>query len=361
MRYKDIIFAAALLALTACSADDNATTEPTITGPVRLTSSIENFIGEPAARVNTAGTAFETGDLIRIKVICPYVTSTEAGESTWSNSFDGFWLQSWTGSGWGTVGSSYGFDINGDYGVSSAPSLIDQYLTQQTPYVFTASTWTEEKSFLVKNKVVMQYANVFHADQSHIACYKASDVLWAQNEMQTGTDEVHLDFHHVMAALTIAVSGVTLTDNAVLTLEGMPDIDQAEIIVGDKYAAKSKVNNTCGYKEKHACDADKNGKVLGIGVNDATSGKSSTKAFTDIDQTATYKTLRPSTDSQVFQIIVPPCTLTNNAVIKIYDVKDDGSPLRWESTLSQKEFEQGTMYHLTLNLKQQSTEEEGNE
>ena len=361
MRYSNIIFGAALLALSACSADDNSSVEQITTGPVRLTSTIENFIGETNTRVNTEGTAFEMGDLIRIKVICPYVTSTEYGESTWGNSFDAFWLQSWTGSGWGLVeGSSYGFDINGDYDVSNGPSLIGQYLVQQTPYVFTASTWTEEKSFLVNSNVVMQYANVFHADQSHTACYKASDVLWAQNVMQTGTDEVHLDFHHVMAALKITVNGITLSDNAVLTIEGMPDIDEAEIIVGDMYASKSKVNSTCGYMQKHKCDADKNGKVLGIGVNDASKGTSSTKAFTDIAQTATYKAYRPSTDSQVFQLIVPPCTLTNNAVIKIYDIKY-GQTVRWQATLSQKEFEQETMYHLTLNLKQQTTEEAGNE
>ena len=357
MRYKHIIFGAALLALSACSADDNSSAEQTTTGPVHLTSTIENFIGEPATRVNTEGTAFEKGDLIRIKVICPYVTSTEYGESTWGNSFDAFWLQSWTGSGWGSVGKSYGFDINGDYGVSNGPSLIGQYLVQQTPYVFTASTWTEEKSFLVNNKVVMQYANVFNADQSHTACYKASDVLWAQNVMQTGTDEVHLDFHHVMSALKITVSGITLSENAVLTIAGMPDIDQAEIIVGDQYASKSKVNSTCGYQQKHACDADKNGKVLGIGVNDASKGTSSTKAFTDIAQTATYKAYRPSTDSQVFQVIVPPCTLTNNAVINIYDTKD-GKAVRWKAELSQKNFAQETMYSLTLNLKKQQTEEE---
>ena len=365
MRYKHIIFGAALLALSACSADNNSTAEQsaaeqTTTGPVQLTSTIENFIGEPATRVNTDGTAFEKGDLIRIKVVCPYVASTEYGESTWGNSFDAFWLQSWTGSGWGSVGSSYGFDINGDYGVSNGPSLIGQYLVQQTPYVFTASTWTEEKSFLVNNKVVMQYANVFHADQSHTACYKASDVLWAQNMMQTGTDEVHLDFHHVMAALKITVSGITLSENAVFTIEGMPDIDEAEIIVGDQYASKSKTNSACGYRQKHACTAEQNGKVLGIGVNDASAGTSSTKAFTDIDQTATYKAYRPSTSEQTFQVIVPPCTLINNAVIKIYDV-NNGKSVRWQATLSQTEFEQETMYHLTLNLKQQQTEEEGNE
>ena len=360
MRYKHIIFGAAMLALSACSADDNSSAEQTTTGPVQLTSSIENFIGEPATRVNTDGTAFEKGDLIRIKVICPYVTSTEYGESTWGNSFDAFWLQSWTGNAWGTVGSSYGFDINGDYGVSSGQSLIGQYLVQQTPYVFTASTWTEEKSFLVDSKVVMQYANVFHADQSHTACYKASDVLWAQNVMQTGTDEVHLDFHHVMSALKITVSGITLSENAVLTIAGMPDIDQAEIIVGDQYAEKSKVNSACGYKQKHACTAEQNGKVLGIGVNDASAGTSSTKAFTDIDQTATYKAYRPSTSEQTFQVIVPPCTLNTEAVINIYDT-NEGTAVRWKGTLSQLTFEQETMYSLTLNLKQQSTEEEGNE
>ena len=340
----------ALLSLAACSADDTPSSGET-TGCVKLTSSIENFIGETGTRANLDGTAFETNDLIRIKVICPYVASTEYGESTWGNSFDGFWLQRWDGSSWVNVPASFGFDVDGDYQASNAASLTNQTLVQQTPYVFTASTWTEEKAFVTNGNLVLQYANVFQADQSREKNYKASDVLWAQNVMQTGTDEVHLTFNHVMAALKITIdSSVTLSDNATLTIVGMPDIDQAEIIVGDMYAEKSKVNSTCGYKQKHACTAAENGKVLGIGINQESTGTSYTQPISGIAQTATYKALRR--DGQVFQLIVPPCTLTNKAVIWVRDGEK-----KWSAELSQTTFEQDNMYNLTLAL-QSSTEED---
>ncbi len=351
MRYRNnILEALALLTLGACSADNTPTTEEATQG-VKLSSTIKHFISESDSRVNIEGTAFETNDLIRIKVICPYVSSTEFGETTWSNSYDGFWLQRWNGSTWTNVPESFGFDVNGDYQPSSALSLIGQILSQQTPYVFTASTWTEEKAFVTKNNLVLQYANVFHADQSREAHYKASDVLWAQNIMQTGTDEVHLTFDHVMAALRITIgSSVTLSDKATLTITGMPDIDQAEIIVGDMYAEKSKINSTCGYKEKHQCSANENGKVLGIGINQESAGTSYTRSFTEIEQTATYKALRK--ESQVFQLIVPPCTLTNKAVIWVRDGEK-----KWSVDLSQTTFEQDYLYNITLDL-QTSTEED---
>lgn len=344
MRYwKNMIVAGVLPVFVACTADDSPASEKV--GALKLTSSVENFIGEPSTRVNEDGTAFENGDLIRIKVICPYVSSTEYGETTWGYSYDGFWLQSWNGSAWANVPSSFGFDIDGDYQASTAPSLIGQYLVQQTPYVFTASTWTEEKSFLTSGKLVMQYANVFHADQSNVKHYKASDVLWAQNVMQTGTDEVHLTFQHVMAALTITLdSGVGLSENAVVTIEGLPDIDQAEIIVGDKYAQYSKVNSTCGYQQKHQTTSDSdNGKVLGIGLNRETTGSSLCQPIADISQNATYKAYRKATG--VYRLILPPCTLTSQATIW---VRDGGK--RWSVPLSQTEFKQGTMYNITLNL-----------
>ncbi len=350
MRYwNNILCSLALLSLAACS-DGDAPSGETTKG-VKLTSSIEDFIGESGSRANVDGTAFETNDLIRIKVICPYVTSMEFGESTWGNSFDGFWLQRWDGASWVYVPASFGFDVDGDYQVSDAVSLTNQTLVQQTPYVFTASTWTEEKAFVTNGSLVLQYANVFHSDQSREKNYKASDVLWAQNIMQTGTDEVNLTFNHVMAALKITIDGsVTLSDNATLTIVGMPDIDQAEIIVGDMYAEKSKVNSTCGYKQKHACTAAENGKVLGIGINVEASGTSNTQPFTEIAQTATYKALHRS--GQMFQLIVPPCTLTDKAVVWVRDGEK-----KWSADLSQTTFEQGYMYNLTLALKS-STEED---
>ena len=195
--------------------------------------------------------------------------------------------------------------------------------------------------------MVVQYANVFHADQSNPANYKASDVLWAQNFMQTATDMIHFDFHHVMAALKITVADdVPLSDKAVLTIENMPDIDQAEIIVGDKFAAKSKVNSMCGYKEKHQCSAEENGKALGIGVN--SNMISSTTKFRNIFQTATYKALRRDNTTKVYQLIVPPCTITNPVVW----IRDGES--RWNVALDEKTFEAGKMYNITLNLQSQT-------
>ena len=332
--------------LWSCSTDNIQESDNNLHG-VSLSSSIVSFEGEQQTKVNLAGNGFEDGDMIRIKVICPYVASQEAGESTYGGTYDGFWVQKWSGSGWTSIPDSDGFDFNGDYQKSGGSSIIGQVLSQQTPYVFTASTWTEEKVFKIGGKMVVQYANVFHADQSNPTNYKASDVLWAQNFMQTATDMIHFDFHHVMAALKITVADdVPLSDKAVLTIENMPDIDQAEIIVGDMFAAKSKVNSAFGYKEKHQCTDDDNGKALGIGVNSTTG--SSTRKFENIYQTATYKAMRKENTNKVYQLIVPPCTITN-PVVWIRDGEN-----RWKVELGEKTFEAGKMYNITLNLQSQT-------
>ena len=332
--------------LWSCSTDNIQESDNNLHG-VSLSSSIVSFEGEQQTKVNLDGNGFEDGDMIRIKVICPYVASQEAGESTYGGTYDGFWVQKWSGSGWTSILASDGFDFNGDYQKSGGSSIIDQVLSQQTPYVFTASTWTEEKVFKIGGKMVVQYANVFHADQSNPANYKASDVLWAQNFMQTATDMIHFDFHHVMAALKITVADdVPLSDKAVLTIENMPDIDQAEIIVGDKFAAKSKVNSMCGYKEKHQCSAEENGKALGIGVN--SNMTSSTTKFGDISQTATYKAMRRDNTKKEFQLIVPPCTITYPVVW----IRDGES--RWKVALGETTFKAGKMYNITLNLQSQT-------
>ena len=336
--------------LWSCSTDNIQESDNNLHG-VCLSSSIVSFEGEQQTKVNLAGNGFEDGDMIRIKVICPYVdvASQEAGESTYGGTYDGFWVQKWSGSGWTSIPASDGFDFNGDYQKSGGSSIIGQVLSQQTPYVFTASTWTEEKVFKIGGKMVVQYANVFHADQSNPANYKASDVLWAQNFMQTATDMIHFDFHHVMAALKITVADdVPLSDKAVLTIENMPDIDHAEIIVGDMFAANSKVNSMCGYNEKHQCSAEENGKALGIGVNSTTG--SSTRKFENknIYQTATYKAMRKENTNNVYQLIVPPCTI-KNPVVWIRDGEN-----RWKVELGEKTFEAGKMYNITLNLQSQT-------
>lgn len=331
--------------LWSCSTDNIQESDNNLHG-VSLSSSIVSFEGEQQTKVNLDGNGFEDGDMIRIKVICPYVASQEAGESTYGGTYDGFWVQKWRGSGWTSIPDSDGFDFNGDYQKSGGSSIIGQVLSQQTPYVFTASTWTEEKVFKIGGKMVVQYANVFHADQSNPANYKASDVLWAQNFMQTATDMIHFDFHHVMAALRITVNDIELTDKAVLTIENMPDIDQDEIIVGDRFAAKSKVNSAFGYKEKHQCDANENGKALGIGVNNSDS--SATIKFDDISPTATYKAMRRDNTKKEFQLIVPPCKITNPVVW----IRDGES--RWKVALGETTFKAGIMYNITLNLQSQT-------
>lgn len=334
----------AALVISGCTADKEETHTPSSTG-IQLTSSISSFKGEGETRVNLGGTGFENDDLIRIKIICPYVSSTERAETTYSNTFDGFWVQRWSGSSWASIGANFGFDFDGDYKRSAGSSIIGVQMAQQTPHVFTASTWTEEKSILFGSKLVIQYANVFHSDQSHAAQYKASDVLWAQNIMQTATDEVHLDFHHVMAAIRFEINNASLSEDAILTVENMPDIDQQEIIVGDQYAKYSKVNSNYGhygYKEKHQCGPEMNGKVLGVGYN--TPEGSKTISLSDIQHTATYKALRPDASQPVFQLIVPPCTISN-PVVWIRDGEK-----RWKVDLNSLTFEAETMYKVSLKI-----------
>ena len=225
----------------SCTADE--ATQQDDQGILTFTTSVEDFENESRTRTNIEGKAFENGDKIKLKIICPFSEHTEFGETTYGNSFDAFWLLKWN-SQWEILKSTKTeqYDINGDYSPSDAPNLFERYLAQPTPYVFTAQTWSEEQIFMAGGTRVEQYSNVFHADQSREVDYKASDLMWAQTIMQTGSYRVHLNFKHVMAALQITVNG-DITGNAVLTVENMLDIDQCEVIVGDYYAAKSKVNS----------------------------------------------------------------------------------------------------------------------
>ena len=256
MKINKIFFLGLAMLLAACSADDEPQEQLT-SGILSFSTTIENFEGEDITRTNFDGNAFENGDKIKLKIICPFSTHTEFGETTYGNSFDAFWLLKWDTNQWANIVAKDSFDINGDYSPSSSPNIYERYEAQQTPYVYTAQTWSEEQIFIAGNGTrVEQYSNVFHANQTKPADYKASDLMWAQTIQQTGSYNVHLSFKHVMAALLVTINDSTnlgISDNAVLTLEGMPDIDQAEVIVGDYYAAKSKVNsNNYGYKSKHS-------------------------------------------------------------------------------------------------------------
>ena len=100
--------------LWSCSTDNIQESDNNLHG-VCLSSSIVSFEGEQQTKVNLDGNGFEDGDMIRIKVICPYVASQEAGESTYGGTYDGFWVQKWSGSRWTSIPARDGFDFNGDY------------------------------------------------------------------------------------------------------------------------------------------------------------------------------------------------------------------------------------------------------
>ncbi|WP_288280661.1 fimbrillin family protein [uncultured Prevotella sp.] len=347
MKINKIFFLGLAMLLAACSADDATQEQPSL-GILSFSTTIENFEGEDITRTNFDGNAFENGDKIKLKIICPFSTHTEFGETTYGNSFDAFWLLKWDADKWSTLTSADGFDINGDYSPSASPNIYDRYEAQQTPYVYTAQTWSEEQIFIAgKSTRVEQYSNVFHANQTKAADYKASDLMWAQTIQQTGSYNVHLSFKHVMSALLVTVdvdASLGISDNAVLTLEGMPDIDQAEVIVGDYYAAKSKVNsNNYGYKSKHSCTQAKNGTVIGVAVVDDSQAKAYTKAIGTISQDGIYTAYNAG--SKTYRLIVPPCTLSNKATFWLRNGEK-----RYSMQLTQTTFEAGKLYKVKMTI-----------
>ena len=346
--YKIYIFSAILL-LSGCQADEPQLVQQQA-GTLSFSTSVQDFEGTSITRTNLEGKSFEMGDKIKIKIVCPASTTShkEFGESTYSGSFDGFWLLKWNADdkSWDRLEASDGYDINGDYKSSDGPNIYDRYLAQPTPYVFTAQTWSEEQIYITGNgSRIEQYSNVFHADQSKAANYKASDLMWAQTIQQTGSYNVHLSFKHVMATLLVTVeadASLDISDDAILTVEGMPDIDQAEVIVGDYYANKSKENvPNFGYKVKNSTDKkNNNGVVMGI----AQVGKDkATTVPIPVSVTTTYTAL--NVGNKQYRLIVPPCELSANANIWLRDGKK-----RYKIQLDQIEFKAGTLYTVTMQI-----------
>ncbi len=347
--------------LAACSSDDGQPEDQVqLQGrPLTITSSVNSFKGEGGTRTNLDGKAFAVGDWIKLKIICPYVPNTLIGETTWGGSADALWLLKWGGSAWTQLTSDDKVDVSSHYSYGSN-NVFGQFEAQQTPYIYTASTWNENVIFLAPNSAggssltrYSQYSYIFHADQSLEADYLKNDLLWAQTYMQTGSYDVHLSFNHVMACLKITVSGVSLSSNAVVTLEGMPDIDQKEIVVGDYYAAASKVNTKYGYQDKCSCDYGNNGKVLGVAMIKESTAKAIINPLsgspsdnhttgTTVANTGVYTAYY---NSGVYYLIVPPCALAANATFMIRDGKK-----RYSCTLQKKTFEQGKQYPVTITL-----------
>ncbi len=360
MKIHHLLYIAMALLLAACSSDDAQTEEQTQTkrAPLIITSSVTPFEGDetPVTRTTLAGNAFENGDWIKLKIICPYVPNTLVGETTWGNSSDAFWLLKWKDGSWVRLENSDCIDITSryQYGYNN---VFGEFEAQQTPYIYTASTWNENVIFLSGGTRYSQYSYIFEADQSTESNYLKSDLMWAQSYMQTGSWNVHLTFNHVMACLKLSITGVELSSSAVVTVEGMPDIDQKEVVVGDYYAAASKVNSKFGYQDKCSCDYGNNGKVLGIAtINDSQkkaivcpmtgplndSRDSHHTTGTAVANDGVYTAYRSGDD---FYLIVPPCTLTDKATVWIRDgVK------RFTYKLNHTTFEQGKLYPVTITL-----------
>lgn len=363
---KSLLYIASVLLFAACDEQTSVVDDIEAAQTLMLSASVDPFLGETDTRANLAGTQFENNDWIRVKLICPFTNATQQGES-YDNSYNGFWLMKYDGTKYLTnIKQADGCDIDGDFKASDAANLNGQILSQQTPYVFVAQTWTEEKPFYVGSTRYLHYSYSFQADQSAAGgkAYKKNDLLWAQQFMQTGSQFVHLTFQHKMAALKITIDDTALTTkistNAVLTLEGMPDIDQMEVVVGDYYADQDVYGDRAyGYKQQASCKIDNNGKVLGVVVLDHTAGRAKTYALSGateaaggeknnqiwgtIPNTGIYKAYHDS--QKVYRMIVPPCTLDKNPVFYLRD-----GERRFKLELDNKKFEQGVMYSLTMKL-----------
>ena len=337
-----LLFGVSAVGLMSCTQDDEEITVAKET--VRFDVSLEPFEGETMTRTNEAGTSFEAGDQFRMKIICPHTSTHQSGE-LWSSGYYTF-----------TIGNETGFS-----------TTIE---SQATTYVYTAQNTTGTRIFVVRDYRYTRPSNFFCADQSKLEHFKQSDVVWAQAIRQTGAREVYLKFKHKVARLDITIDdsnlkktteegekAFPLSENAILTLVGMPDIDGAEIVVGDYYADDSYESENYSYRQKASCSYENNGKVLGIEVIDEvnkrssiasmtgnpTPGGSNSKVYDTVANTATYTCYK--TAPRHFLLYVPPCTLTQNAVFWVRD-----GERRYSAQLVQKTFTEGVCYKVTVVL-----------
>lgn len=350
--FRFLISMCVIVLMAACSSTDNDELAQPRLGVLQLTASVSDFEGMPLTRTNIAGNAFAVGDRMKLKIICPFSDHTEFGETTYGHSADALWLMKWNGTAWTPIVASDQVDVEGQYAYTDAPNLFSQYEAQQTPYVYTASTWSENILFISNGSMYSQYSYVFHADQTEENDYLSSDLLWAQSYMQTGSYNVHLSFQHVMACLKIAIPE-SFSASAVVTLEGMPAIDQREVVVGDYYAGKSKVNSGFGYQQKCSCAKEYNGQVLGVAVNDDAqrkaivypmTGNPNPNSLPAIPNDGVYTAYRDAA-SCCYYLIVPPCKLSEKARFWIRD-----GERRYSYELQTVEFKQGEQYPVTITL-----------
>lgn len=364
MKLRHTLYIIGVLVLAACN---NQTQEAIEEGEQLITLDGSNLHSEivPFAeagddvvitRAKVEGDDFETDDLMRLRVIAPYVSSSEYGESTWGGSYDNWRLYTWGGKEqeWGPVnGQTFNLDVDNDFAVSNSNAPSSIIMPQATPFVFTATTFTEEIHHVIPSAtsagtVVLSFSNVFKADQRRIKNYKASDVLWAQQYMQTGSDNVRLSFNHKMAALRIDVNDfadlLSSNEEVVLTLDGMPDIDQQEVTIGNYYADRMKSKIAYGDYYRCKCSYEQNGKVLGIVVPNESLGHLEQIAFTDnrISQDGVYTAYKQ--DVNTFLLIIPPYTVPEGVTPTLWLRQGEK---RWSAPLTLPEgrtFESGKRY-----------------
>lgn len=329
-------------------------------GPVKITMDVTPFEGEVSTRTNVEGTGFEGGDKIRFKIICPNSSSHELGE-TWGSYY--------------TITAPANLN-NGAYFITGTHG---SYEAQATTYIYTAMNTTDNRIYVVGDYRYSFPSSFFFADQSKLSQFKSSDVVWAQAVRQTGAREVHLNFKHKVAKLDITIvddkgellEEGQLSNNLILTLEGMPDIDGAEIVVGDYYADQS-IDSDYSFKYMHkaSCSYENNGKVIGIEVLDDTNKRTRVYALTGnpypaggdynsynyakVPNTGTYRAYQDTSNKLHFTLYVPPCNLdpdgvdannegTNHAVMWLRD-----GTKRYKMVLNQKVFEEGVCYKLKM-------------
>lgn len=342
------LFLAASLLFSSCQQEK---VEASADGTVKLIMTMSPFDGEEATKTTLNGTRFEGGDKIRFKIFCPNSKNHELGE-TWG----GFYTINVP-----DLGEDVSFFSSGTYG---------SYEAQATTYIYTALNTTGTRVFVVGDYRYSRESNFFYADQSKLEFFKKSDLVWAQAVRQTGAREVHLNFRHKVAKLDITIEdvGSVLSDNTILTIEGMPDIDGAELVVGDYYADESYEDYSYNYKTKCSCSYENNGKVIGIEVIDEARNRSIVNALTGnpypaggtsnsgtydkVPNTGTYRAYQDPGNTKHYMLYIPPCKL-DSAVIWLRDgVK------RYSVTLDQLSFEEGKCYKQKIKIANNSASNE---
>jgi len=327
--------------LSSCSQEVLTSGRVADSDSILVTMDMEPFAGEGSTRTSVTGEAFETGEKIRFKVICPHSQSHENGE-TWGSSFHEITVPS---------GNATAF----------VTGTIGAYESQATTYVYSAQNTTGTRVFVVGDWRYSRPSNFFYADQSKLEHFKKSDVVWAQAIRQTGAREVHLNFKHKVAKLDLTIDdGGLLSDNAILTLEGMPDIDGAEIVVGDYYADESYEEYSYNYKQKASCGYENNGKVIGIEVIDEekkrsvvygmtgnpspAGGNSNGTVWGTVKNEGTYTAYQDPDNKKHYLLYVPACNLNPNGEGKHATFWLRDGERRYSIPLELTEFKEGMWY-----------------